>query len=387
MKLREINKKEFFDFCKSQSTNNFYQTKEYAEFSRLKGYHTYFLGVDQNGKIKAATLLLSKKIKFTKSKIFFAPRGYIMNFKDLELLRFLTKEIKNFIEEKKGVFLRINPYYPIKQVDLDGNYVTGGFNNEKVLNILQELGYKKSPNKMTSPKFYHQVLLKDKNEQELFNNCHEEHKNIILNNTEKGLITKEITDNQLNDTINLIKQSHYKINFIDNLSNFKEFYKIMNESNMIKINIVEMNIDKYKENLLNEIERTGTENKELDLVKKLEYQYGHSVIMGCNVTIYYGNEATTICTAINDKFVEYFPIYTLFWNSIKDAKNNGVEKYNFYGFNSDSIDNNKWDSLYRGFNSELIELIDEHDLINNEFIYNQYCKYLNRHKQNILGFK
>ena len=128
MKLREINKKEFSDFCKNNPTNNFFQSKEWAELKRLDGWHTYFLGLDQNGKIRAVTLLLSREIPIIKKRIFYAPRGFIINFKDLELLRVFTKEIKKFIKEKKGIFLRIDPNFPLKQLDINGNYVQGGYN-------------------------------------------------------------------------------------------------------------------------------------------------------------------------------------------------------------------------------------------------------------------
>ena len=157
MKLREINKKEFYDFCKNNLTDNFYQTKEYAELSRKKGWYTYFVGVDQNGKIRAATMLMSRDIKFTKYRIFYSPRGFIANIKDLELIRFFTKELENYIKEKNGAFLRIDPYYPLRELDNKGTPIQGGFNNEKAIEVLKSLGYLKNENLLTRPNIFYKL--------------------------------------------------------------------------------------------------------------------------------------------------------------------------------------------------------------------------------------
>lgn len=397
MKLREINKKEFFDFCKSSPLNNFFQTKEYAEIERKKGWYTYFLGVDQNGKIKAATLLLARNIKFSKYKIFYAPRGFIINFKDLELVRFLTKELKIFIEDKKGAFLRINPYYPLKQLDQEGNYVAGGFNNEKSIEILTQLGYQINKGIQTAPSILYKLNLKGKNIEELLRNCNDLTQKILSNNKERGFQIKEVDIKKIPTMLEIISNSKQKINFIEDLSFLKDFYQIFKESNIIKMNIIEMDIDLYFENIkkeLKEIESSLIEEdsyqqleKEMELVKNLQYQYGHKVIMGCNLSIYYGREVTTILTAINNKFIDFNPIYTLTWDTIKDAKKNGFDNYNFYGIGSDISKNNPIYQYYKGFHGEIVSLIGEFDLVLNEFIYKKYQSYSIKKKRKITEFK
>lgn len=397
MKLREINKKEFLDFCKKNPTDNFFQSKEYAEFARKKGWHTYFLGVDQNGKIKAATLLLSRELKFLKSRVFYAPRGYIVNFKDLELLRFFTKEIKKFIEEKKGVFLRLDPYYPLKQLDQNGAYVPGGFNNEKVLEILKELGYQDNISVPTTPKFLYQLELKGKNNEELLSNCSEEYQKIITENIRRGLIVRETDENMIPIILDTIKTSKCKINFFDDLSLLSDFYHIFKESHMIKMHLVEMDIDLYQENLIKEKDALETNNamkdsyeriqREMNLIQELQYQYGHKVIMGYNISLYYDNEVTTICTAINNKFIDYHPIYTLTWETIMDAKKNDFSIYNFYGIKNDFTEHNQIYQYNKGFGGNVVELLGEFDLVINDFLYKHYCKYASRHNKKITNFK
>lgn len=397
MKLREINKKEFFDFCKNNPTNNFFQTKEYAEIERKKGWYTYFLGVDQNGKIKAATILLARDIRFSKYKIFYAPRGFIVNFKDLELVRFFTKELKAFLEDKKGAFLRINPYYPLKQLDQEGRYVSGGFNNEKSLEVLRQLGYQANQGIKTAPSILYKLNLKGKNIEEILNNCSTLTKKMISNNMQRGFTTKEIEEEKIPTMLEIISISKQKINFIEDLFLLKDFYQVFKESHMVKMNVIELDIDLYFENIKNaqkEMESSLIEEdkykqlqQEMELVKNLQYQYGHKVIMGCNFSIYYGKEVTTLLTAINNKFIELNPIYTLTWNTIQDAKKNGYEIYSFYGIGNDLSKDNSIYQYYKGFHGEVVELIGEFDLVLNEFIYKRVQEHGIKKKVKITEFK
>ena len=79
--------------------------------------------------------------------------------------------------------------------------------------------------------------------------------------------------------------------------------------------------------------------------------------------------------------------YTLTWNTIKDAKKNGFEIYNFYGVGNDLSGQNSIYQYYKGFHGELIQLIGEFDFVINEFIYKHYCEYSSKHKKKITDFK
>ena len=42
-------------------------------------------------------------------KTFTSPRGYLIDYRNVELLRFFTKKIKKFIKQKGGIYLNIEP--------------------------------------------------------------------------------------------------------------------------------------------------------------------------------------------------------------------------------------------------------------------------------------
>ncbi len=367
MKLKEINKQEFFDFCSTQPTNNFYQSREWAEYKRKDGWHTYFIGLDQNGKLKAAALLLSKEIPIIKKRAFYAPYGIIANYKDLELLRSFTKNIKEYLDEKKALFLKINPYLSLKELDNNGNYIQGGYDNEKCIDILKSLGYIQMDTYSDFNTFY-KLDIKNKSSEDILNNMDEVIKDTILTNEKKAIYTRDAENSEINQIIDIIKNSHYKVNFIK--AYFNDFLQIFNEDKLLNIKLIEMDIDKYKKNASTE--------KEFEEAKQLEYDYGHKVILGCTISICYGKEITTLCSAIQDKFKDTLVQYNMYYEMIKWGIENNYEIYNFNAIDSELDEGNRLYQLYRGFNGNVVKLLGEFDLIFNTFIYKQYYKYCKR---------
>ncbi len=376
MKLREINKKEFSDFCKNNPNSSLFQTKEWAEFKRADGWHTYFLGLDQNGKIRACTMILSREIPFIKRRIFYAPRGLVINYKDLELLRLFTKYLKDFIKERKGIFLRIDPYLSLKELDNNGNYIQGGYNNDKCIDILRSLGYIQLGSNLTKPNKLYSLKLEGKNNEEILSNMSDDIKNTICINEHKSIYTREINDDEIDKVVDIVNSNKCTANFID--GDIKEFYQIFKKNKMVSIKFVEMDIDAY---LLN-----ASDEKEKQEASDFQYKYGHKVILGCSISVCYLKEITTLCTVIIDRFKDLLPLYTLSYENIKWAKKNSYETYNFYGI-TNNLENDVLYNYYKGFNGNVIELLGEFDLVVNTFLYKIYYKYSKKHNKKITDFK
>ena len=83
-----------------------------------------------------------------------------------------------------------------------------------------------------------------------------------------------------------------------------------------------MNIDKYIENA-----KTDTEVKE---AKEFEYNYGHKVIVGCVISVCFGNEVTTVCYAVQDKFKDMLIECSINYEVIKWAIENNYEIYSCF---------------------------------------------------------
>lgn len=354
MKLIEINKKEFYDFSYSKEVNNFYQSKEWAEVKRHEGWHTYFLGLDNNGKLEAATMLVSKQIPIINKRIYYSPGGFIINYKDLDILRVFTQKITEFIKKRKGIFLKIEPYFSIKQLNNDGEYVQGGYNNEKCVDLLRSLGYLQVNTNTPYPNEIYEIELYDS----IINNFETSTKDTILSNDNKAIYTKNVDKNEIDKAINIIKNSKNVIG-LKNI-NYYDLYNIFKVTNSIDVKLAFMDIDKYLKNC---------DDKNRDEAKTLLYKYGHNIILGCVINIKYGDTVSTILTAINNNFDYLLPIYTLHYDSMLDAYKSGYKKYNIYGITDTNILN-----YLKKYNGHKKQLIGEFDLVFHPFLYKLYNK-------------
>ena len=146
MKFQEITEKEYHDYWVDHPLKTFLSAPEISKLREKSNWETFYVGVKEDKKIVGATMLLSHKRHFGRYE-FYSPRGFLIDFKNNDLLTFFTQELKKYIKEKKGYILRIDPYVIYKQRDIDGNIVEGGVDNSKVVEKLFELGYKKVPTK------------------------------------------------------------------------------------------------------------------------------------------------------------------------------------------------------------------------------------------------
>ena len=142
MKFQEITEKEYRTFWENHPLKTFLSAPEISKLREKSGWNTYYVGVKENKKIIAATMLLSHKRHFNKYE-FYSPRGYLLDFKNEKLVTFFTEELKKYIKDKKGYIFRVDPYLIYRQRDIDGNIVEDGIDNRKVVKHLEELGFRK----------------------------------------------------------------------------------------------------------------------------------------------------------------------------------------------------------------------------------------------------
>ena len=87
-------------------------------------------GMARVGFFRWLCMLLAKTVPIIKKKLFYSPRGVLIDYNDKELLEEFTKEIKKFLKEKNGFLLKIDPYVEYQERDNDGKVVENGYNNK-----------------------------------------------------------------------------------------------------------------------------------------------------------------------------------------------------------------------------------------------------------------
>ena len=105
MNFKVITENEFREFSNKHKYESFMQTVELGNLKKELGNKVYYVGVIKDNKIVAATLLLEEKNILDK-KTFYAPRGFLIDYNDIEVLSFFTSELKKFIKAKMFITKR-----------------------------------------------------------------------------------------------------------------------------------------------------------------------------------------------------------------------------------------------------------------------------------------
>lgn len=411
MELKEIERKEFDKFASNHEQANFSQTSSWADVKEINGWENYFLGLYDKKNLVAATLLLAKKVPIINKKMFYAPRGFLIDYSNYEVLEFFTSEIKKFAKSKNAIFIKIDPYIIYQEHDLDGNIVENGKNNKEAFSNLEKLGYKhfgfNVMQDTLQPRWIFVTDTKDKTVEDVMNGMDSKTRQIIRKNERLCIETREIHYDELELFKDIMQHTGDRRNFIDRpLSYYQNMYKKLSPVGILKILVAELHTDKlitsYEEEIANlqkdyderkykhdnginkmnenkylqkqksveqEIERI---NKKLEDVKLLQKENGDIIPLGGILFLIHGKEVLSLVGGSYDKFMEYQSAYTVHWAGCKYAIENGYDRYNFYGITGDFSDKNPLLGLYlfkRGFGGKVVELIGEFDLVISKFWY------------------
>ena len=84
--LEELTAREFDEFSRHHPLTTYHQTSAWAEVKKYTGWEHRFWGLRKEGKLAAATLVL-RKTAGKVFKLYYAPRGFLIDFEDAELLK------------------------------------------------------------------------------------------------------------------------------------------------------------------------------------------------------------------------------------------------------------------------------------------------------------
>ncbi len=405
MEFVTLSEKEFLDYSKKSPYTSFFQMPLWAEVKKDNGWDSYFVGLKDGKKIVAATLLLSKKIKFFKN-MFYAPRGFLLDYNNLDILEEFTNGIKKFLKDKNALFLKINPYVDYQERTVDGEVVP---NTEKteLMNKLKELGFVHNgfyidQDKKTDlePRWISVLDINGMTMDELYSNMRKSCKWRINNSRKNALKIIEADEDNLFEFKNLMKHTAERREFVDRpLSYYLNMFKILKKHNLVRVLLVEINfkelLDNSKksleENLKKQEEFKGRGNKEKQL-KELELEkerldekietlestineYGEKKIIAGGWYMLYGREINYLFGASYKQFMKYNSQYLLQYEMINYAVENHYEAFNFYGIDGNFDEHSKGFGLFdfkRGFNACVHELVGEFDLVIDKGRYSLY---------------
>lgn len=388
MKFQEITEKEYREFWENHPLKTFLSAPEISKLREKSNWTTYYVGVKEEKKLIAATMLLSHKRHFGKYE-FYSPRGYLLDFKNKELLEFFTNELKKYIKDKKGYVLRIDPYVIYKERDIDGNIVADGIDNSDVVNNLQSFGFKKvKTENMEQVGWMFSLNLEGKTEEQILKEMKPNTRNTIRKAEKFGITVNEISYDELDRFQNIMVETGERKGFgVRKLSYFQEMYKLFHDKNEVKYFITELDLNAYikrleeekqekeeklnslsdakyndgqKKNLTNEI---ASLDKRIIDSNKIKEESGKDVItLSGSMFMLIQPEVIYLSSGNYEEYMKFNSQYLIQWELIKYGIENGFKKHNFYGIPANINEHPKDYGIYefkRGFNGVVEELIGE----------------------------
>ena len=107
MYIKELTNAEFNLFTDKFHYFSIYQTSEYGFIMNTQNYTSIFLGMIDDNKIVAASLVLIEKEGIFKYA--YAPKGFLIDYSNKELVEQFTILLKEYFNKKKIMAIKINP--------------------------------------------------------------------------------------------------------------------------------------------------------------------------------------------------------------------------------------------------------------------------------------
>ena len=411
LRLKNIEKEQFDEFVVNHKTkSHFLQSLSWGEFAKSKkGVTPYYLGlVDDNDNIVGTTLLLEKRLPMNYC-YYYAPRGFVIDYKKKELIRTMTKKLIDFAKSKKAIFIKIDPDI----IKTSYNYLNEEKENPDYIDIFNTLkeekwkhqGFTKNFETM-QPRYTFRIDLTQSLE-EIESHFSKTTKQRIAK--AKKLDTEVVIGNQndLKDFYHLMTLTENRKDFISyNEDYYDTLYEIFNGNKNSKatlflgkihinktIKVLEKNLKEINDQIsilpidnlsksakikLQELTKQKENTlKEIEKYKDYKKEYGNDLTLSAHMIIEYGDKAWVLYAGNHNILTETYVNYYTYYEHIKYAKEKGIKIYDQFGTIGDLSENNPRLGLHefkKKFGGDYIEFMGEWDYITNPFMYFIFTK-------------
>ena len=377
LKLNLVEKEKYDEFVKSHPTkSHFLQSLAWGEFSKAKKNLTpHYLGlVNENDEIVAATLLLEKKLPMNLC-YFYAPRGFVLDFKNKELVRTMTKKVIEYIKGKKAIFLKIDPDIIKTSINYLGEE-TENKDFESIFETLKECGFKHqgfTKNFETmQPRYTFRIDL-NKPLEEIENHFSKTTRQRIAKSLK--LDTEVVIGNQSNieDFYYLMTLTENRKDFISyNKDYYETLYEVFNGNKNSKATLFLGKV--YIHKTIKALEKNL---KEIEKYKDYKKEYGDELTLSAHMIIEYGDKAWVLYAGNHNILQETYVNYNTYFEHLKYCKEKGIKIYDQFGTIGDLSENSARLGLHefkKKFGGDYIEFIGEWDYVTNKFMYFVFTK-------------
>lgn len=407
MKIVKLSPQQFDSFSSNHPLHTYYQTSAYGNLMSDDGFEPHFYGFinDQNILIGASLILIQKL--FLGYKYAYAPRGFLIDYDNKDLLIDVTNKMKRFLAKNNIIFLKIDPPVVNNKRDKDGNILKSPYTND-LIPFLTKIGY----NYFGDNKFFgtlkprwNAVLKVTGSSNTLFNNFDNSVKNKIRKAASRGVEVLQGNHNDIEIFYKFVAKKHYrKISYYkkfaecfgDNLELY--FAKLNTEAYLNNIKIIYEKELQKNESLNREIQEAALHQKinnkltnskitsdkmlsiykkELETASNLFSKNPQGLIISATAVIIEKHGVELVIEGQNPNYKLYYPTFLTKWYIIEKYSKLGAVYFDLNAITGYFENNNKFKGLNEmklGFGAEVTEYIGEFDLVINRTVYNIHKK-------------
>lgn len=400
----DIDEKEYDEFVRNFPSTSFMQTPAWSKV-KTAWDHSY-VGLYENDKLICGAMILKRNL-FLGKKLFYVPRGFVVDYSDKKVLTKFIDEIKRYAKENGAMDIKIDPFICFnedniqnikknKGVEIRKSYTN---NTEEIVKELKKLGfvhggYKKEVNAYIQPRYTMVISLKDKDgkfyeKEELRRTFLKNTRNYIGTYHEERGVTFNYSKNKddVKDLISVLHCTEERQHIA--LRSEKYFKKLMDSfpDNAVLF-FARVNIDKYVEFLKKDMKehenKKGFCEKQIKEALQIKEKYGNNPLAGATIVM-----MPTCTSGIKTASFLYAGTNTEILPSLKIT--NGLmfyrlcycleEKCDYCDLGG--VDGSLEDHLSTfksKFNPNVLELVGEYDLIISKFWYKLFNLLMNIRK-------
>ncbi len=407
IELKEIDAKSHDDFMQNSVKEHFMQCSLWAKAKISSGWTSKTVGLFKNDELVASSLLLFREIPFLRTKLCYAPRGYVLDFDNDALVENFTIKITEYLKNNNVCYISIDPDVVLKKIDVDGNVLE---ERTTFVEKMCSLGYKhQGYNKefeMTQPRFTFRLKL-DKNKDEVFSNYSKVVRASINNANRIGIVCKK--EENIDKFYEIIQDTAIRNHFVERN---KEYYELIynefkkenmatcysatyyGQSHLNAMKDKEIKLIDEKQKCENKLTTSPSDSKSANRIKQIEIQlkkmqqdkekiqqfikdYPDGCTLSSGITLNTKHRAWLVYGGNLSIMREVAANYAIKQFEIEDDINKGFEFVDFFGTCAEPVTNKEYSGIHdfkKKFSGDYYEFAGEFHLVINPMQYALWIK-------------
>lgn len=391
-----VDEKEFDDFVTNFPSTSFMQTTSWAKVKTA--WEHDFVGMYSKEKLVCAAMILKRKL-FLGKKLFYIPRGLVIDYKNKELLEEFVSELKKYARKNGAIDIKIDPFVCFNEDNIQnikknkGLEVRKSFskNTQEIVKNLSDVGfkhggYKKEVNAYIQPRYTMVIPLKDKDgnfyeKEALRRSFPKNTRNYIgTYQEERGVEFSFSTDaKDVKDLVNVLHCTEERQHIaLRSEGYFKKLMKNFPENAVLFF--ARVSIDKYIKFLKKDMKEHENKKefceKQIKEAENVKKEFGPKPLAGATIVMMPTCESGTkvasfLYAGTNTKILPSLKITNgLMFYRLCYCLDNGCDYCDLGGIDGSLEDHLA--TFKSKFNPNVLELVGEFDLIINKFYYSLF---------------